>query len=64
MQRKVLVPGDGVMSIYQLNMYGMDKVQTAIKRLQMFEPPDGYYRAFGCSGHHGHSVHPGLFISG
>lgn len=34
------------MSIYQLNMYGMDKVQTAIKRLQTFEPPDGYYLAF------------------
>lgn len=35
-----------MMSIYQLNMYGMDKVQTAIKRLQTFEPPDGYYLAF------------------
>lgn len=35
------------MSIYQLNMHGLDKVQTAIKRLQTFEPPDGgYYLAF------------------
>lgn len=35
------------MSIYQLNMHGLDKVQTAIRRLQTFEPPDGgYYLAF------------------
>lgn len=34
------------MSIYQLNMYGVDKVQTAIKRLQTFEPSEGYYLAF------------------
>lgn len=32
--------------IHQLNMYGEDKVQTAIKRLQTFEPPEGYYLAF------------------
>lgn len=30
----------------QLNIYGNDKVQTAIKRLQTFEPPEGYYLAF------------------
>ena len=30
----------------QLNVYGNDKVQTAIKRLQTFEPPEGYYLAF------------------
>ena len=34
------------MSIYQLNIHGFDKVQTAIKRLQTFEPPEGYYLAF------------------
>lgn len=34
------------MSIYQLNMHGLDKVQTAIKRLQTFEPLGGYYLAF------------------
>lgn len=29
------------------NLYGhVDKVQIAIKRLQMFEPPEGYYVAF------------------
>lgn len=32
--------------IGQLNIQGIDKVQTAIKRLQMFEPKDGYYLAF------------------
>ena len=32
--------------IGQLNVYGNDKVQTAIKRLQTFEPPEGYYLAF------------------
>lgn len=32
--------------IGQMNIYGMDKVQTAIKRLQTFEPPEGYYLAF------------------
>lgn len=32
--------------IHQINMYGLDKVQTAIKRLQSFEPPEGYYLAF------------------
>lgn len=30
----------------QLNMAGQDKVETAIKRLQTFEPPEGYYLAF------------------
>lgn len=30
----------------QLNFNGEDKVQVAIKRLQTFEPPDGYYLAF------------------
>lgn len=37
------------MSIYQLNMHGLDKVQTAIKRLQTFEPLEGYYLAFSGS---------------
>lgn len=32
--------------IGQLNMYGNDKVETAIKRFQTFEPPEGYYLAF------------------
>ena len=33
--------------IHQLNMYGQDKVQVAIERLQAFEPKcDGYYLAF------------------
>lgn len=32
--------------IGQLNMSGLDKVETAIKRLQTFEPPEGYYLAF------------------
>lgn len=32
--------------IGQMNIYGMDKVQTAIKRLRTFEPPEGYYLAF------------------
>ena len=30
----------------QLNISGLDKVQVAIKRLQLFEPPEGYYIAF------------------
>lgn len=30
----------------QINIYGKNKVQVAIKRLQMFEPPEGYYLAF------------------
>lgn len=30
----------------QLNMAGLDKVQAAIKRLQTFEPAEGYYLAF------------------
>lgn len=34
------------MSIYQLNISGKDKVQTAIERLKRFEPEDGYYLAF------------------
>ena len=32
--------------IHQLNFQGKDKVQVAIERLQMFEPPEGYYLAF------------------
>lgn len=32
--------------IGQLNMSGLDKVEIAIKRLQTFEPPEGYYLAF------------------
>lgn len=32
--------------IGQLNMQGRDKVETAIMRLQMFEPAEGYYLAF------------------
>lgn len=32
--------------IHQMNMYGKDKVQVAIERLQAFEPPEGYYLAF------------------
>ncbi len=32
--------------IGQLNMQGHDKVEVAIKRLQMFEPAEGYYLAF------------------
>lgn len=34
------------MSIYQLNIYGEDKVQHAIERLKAFEPPEGYFLAF------------------
>lgn len=34
------------MSIYQLNIYGEDRIQHAISRLQAFEPPEGYYLAF------------------
>lgn len=30
----------------QLNMAGLDKVEVAIKRLQLFEPEGGYYLAF------------------
>lgn len=32
--------------IHQLNMYGKDKVQVAIDRLKLYEPPEGYYLAF------------------
>ncbi len=32
--------------IHQLNIYGKDKVEMAIERLQTFEPPEGYYLAF------------------
>ena len=32
--------------IHQLDIFGMDKVQTAIKRLQKYEPDEGYYLAF------------------
>lgn len=34
------------MSIHQLNINGLDKVEVAIKRIQTFEPPEGYYLAF------------------
>lgn len=30
----------------QLNIAGLNKVEVAIKRLQTFEPPEGYYLAF------------------
>lgn len=30
----------------QLNLKGQDRVETAIQRIKMFEPPDGYYLAF------------------
>lgn len=30
----------------QLNIYGKDKIETAIERIQEFEPPEGYYLAF------------------
>lgn len=30
----------------QLNFQGKDKVQTAIERLKVFEPEEGYYLAF------------------
>lgn len=30
----------------QLNISGLDKIQVAIKRLQLFEPQEGYYIAF------------------
>ena len=32
--------------IHQLNFNGLDKVEVAIKRLQSFEPPEGYFLAF------------------
>lgn len=32
--------------ISQLNIFGKDKVQVAIERIKMFEPPEGYYVAF------------------
>lgn len=32
--------------IGQLNIYGKDKVQTAIDRIKAFEPQEGYYLAF------------------
>lgn len=34
------------MSLGQVNMWGQTKVDVAIKRLQSFEPEDGYYLAF------------------
>lgn len=30
----------------QLNLSGLNRIEVAIKRMQMFEPPDGYYLAF------------------
>lgn len=32
--------------IHQMNIYGKDKVETAIERLRTFEPPEGYFLAF------------------
>lgn len=32
--------------IEQLNVYGKNKVEVAIERLKLFEPPEGYYLAF------------------
>lgn len=32
--------------IHQLNIYGNDKVEQSIQRLQTFEPAEGYYLAF------------------
>ena len=32
--------------IHQLDIYGTDKVEKAIKRLQTYEPPEGYYLCF------------------
>ena len=32
--------------IHQMNIYGKDKVETAIERLRTFEPPEGYHLAF------------------
>lgn len=34
------------MSIRQLNIYGVDKVQVAVDRLRAFEPKEGYYLCF------------------
>ena len=34
------------MSIYQLNFEGKNKIETAIGRIKMYEPPEGYYLAF------------------
>lgn len=30
----------------QLNIYGRNKIEQAIDRLQKFEPAEGYYMAF------------------
>ena len=32
--------------IHQMNIYGLDKVDQAIKRLQTYEPQEGYYLCF------------------
>lgn len=32
--------------IHQINIHGKDKVQVAIDRLKLYEPPEGYYLAF------------------
>ena len=32
--------------IHQLDLYGRDKVDKAIMRLQTYEPPEGYYLCF------------------
>lgn len=43
--------------IDQLNMSGLDKVEVAIKRLQIFEPPEGYHLAFGGADMHNVDMH-------
>lgn len=35
------------MGLTQLNFAGLDKVEVAIMRLKQFEPPEGYFLAFG-----------------
>ena len=32
--------------IEQINIYGKNKVEVAIERLRLFEPPNGYYLSF------------------
>ena len=32
--------------IHQLDFNGVDKVEKAIRRLQLYEPPEGYYLCF------------------
>lgn len=35
------------MGLQQLNFAGLNKIEVAIRRLKEFEPPEGYYGAFG-----------------